>query len=71
MEEIFKRLKIFFLFSYLSIFCIFVKILFIFRERGKEGERQRKKHRCERETLIGCLAHASNMGPGLQLSHAP
>ena len=25
--------------------------LFIFREKGREGERERKKHRCEREIL--------------------
>ena len=30
------------------------KILFIFRERGREGE----KHQCERETLISCLSYA-------------
>ena len=32
--------------------------LFIFRERGREGEREGEKHRCERETLIGCFSHA-------------
>ena len=31
--------------------------LFIFRERGREGEREVEKHRCERETLIGHLLH--------------
>ena len=35
----------------------------MFRERGKEGERG-EKHRCERETSIGCLSHASSWGLG-------
>ena len=30
--------------------------LFIFRDRGREGERGGKKHCCERETSIGCLS---------------
>ena len=29
--------------------------LFIFRERGREGEREEEKHQLERETLICCL----------------
>ena len=32
------------------------KDLFIFRVRGREAEREREKHRCERETSIGCLS---------------
>ena len=28
-----------------------------FRERGREGEREGKKHQYESETLIGCLSH--------------
>ena len=28
-----------------------------FRERGKGREREREKHLCERETLIGCLPY--------------
>ena len=46
---------LFFLMS-LSIgypFFFFWKILFIFRERGREGEKQQ----CEIERLIGCLLH--------------
>ena len=36
-----------------------------FRERGREKERDinlREKHRCERETLIGCLPHTLQQG---------
>ena len=29
--------------------------LFIFRERGREGEREGEKHWCERETSVSCL----------------
>ena len=37
----------------------FLKILFIyFREKGKEREREGERHRCERETSIGCLLYA-------------
>ena len=40
-----------------SYFYLFLKILFIyFREKGKEGERERGKHQCERDTLISCLS---------------
>ena len=47
---------------------IFLKIfyLFIFRERGSEGEREVEKHGCARETLIGCFSHTQNLGPDLQ-----
>ena len=38
----------------------------IFREEGREGERKGEKHRCVRETLIGCLSHAPSWGPGPQ-----
>ena len=34
---------------------IFLKVLFIFRERGKEGERKGEKHQCARETSTGRL----------------
>ena len=34
--------------------------LFIFRERGREGERGRERSMC------GCLSHARYWGPGLQ-----
>ena len=32
--------------------------LFIFNERRMEGEREGEKHRCKKETSIGCLSHA-------------
>ena len=38
-------------------FYLFLNILFIFRERGREGEREGEKHQCERETSIGCLLY--------------
>ena len=40
--------------------------LFIFRERGREGEREGEKHWCVRETSIGCLSRAPNQAPGPQ-----
>ena len=36
--------------------------LFIFGERGREGEREGEKYQCERETLTGCLFHAPHPG---------
>ena len=49
-------------------------VLFIFRERGREGERGGEKHRCVRN--IGCLLHTlardlacnPGMGPGWNLT---
>ena len=35
---------------------------YLFRERGREGEREGEKHRCERETYIGCLSYAPQPG---------
>ena len=45
--------------------------LFVFRERGREGEREGEKHQCVRETSISCLFYAPNQGPGLQPRHVP
>ena len=47
--------------------------LFIFRERGREGEREGEKHQCARETLIGCSLHALSQRPAEypQLRHVP
>ena len=42
---------------------------FIFRERGREGEREGEKHQWVRETLIGCLLHDPRWGPGPQPWH--
>ena len=39
--------------------CVYIDIwfyIFIFREGGREGERDGEKHLCERETLVGCLS---------------
>ena len=44
----------------------FFKILFIFRQRGREGEREGEKHQCVVAT------HAPpNWGPGLKPKHVP
>ena len=45
-------------------------------ERGegkeeREREREREKHRHARGTLIGCLSHTPNWGPGPQPRHFP
>ena len=45
--------------------------LFIFRERGKEREREGEKHWCVRETFIGCLSNAPSWAPGPQPRHVP
>ena len=45
--------------------------LFIFREMGRQGEREGEKHWCARDTSISCLSHAPNWGPGLQPRHIP
>ena len=38
--------------------------LFNFRGKGREGEREVKKHQCVRETsMCGCLSRAPNWGP--------
>ena len=52
-----------------NIFLFFSKLiiyLFIFRERGKEGEGQGEKHSCARETWMDCLSHDPNWGHGLK-----
>ena len=41
--------------------------LFIYRSRGRKGEREGETHWCERETLIGCLLYALSQG----LTHSP
>ena len=45
----------------LSIHLI-LKILFIFRERGREEKREGEKHRCGRETLMVCLSVRLQLG---------
>ena len=65
---------------YFFFFCKkkFLKILFIFGERGREGEIKGKKHPCERETFIWerkidqlPLKHTPNWGLNLQPRHVP
>ena len=46
--------------------CFFIKD-FIFTERREKEE----KHRCVRETPIGCLSYAPNQGPGWQPGMCP
>ena len=43
--------------------------LFIFGEKGKEGEKEGEKHRCAGETSVRCLLHVPSWGPGPQLRH--
>ena len=45
--------------------------LFIFRERGREGEIEGEKHQCVRDTLIDYLSLTPNWGPGLQSRCVP
>ena len=62
----FLHIKVFFPADFILLF-----ILFIFRERGREGEREGEKHPCVRDTPISCLSHAPNWGPGLSPRHVP
>ena len=48
-----------------NLFLFFFKILFIFREMVREGEREGEKHQWARDTSIGCPSQL-NWGPGLQ-----
>ena len=40
------------------------KDYYLFRETGREGEREGEKDQCVRETSIGCLLHAPKWGLG-------
>ena len=63
-DEFFFFLKIFY-------YCFFLRFyLFIFRE-GKGGRKRGRETPCTRDTLIGCLLHTPNRGPGLQPRHVP
>ena len=60
------------MYVWFSLHFIYLKSLFIyFREKGREGEREGKKHQCARETSIGCLSHTPSQGPGPQPRHVP
>ena len=37
----------------LGLLVVHYSLKFIFRERGREGEREGEKHQCARETFIG------------------
>ena len=53
--------------SMVSGFVFFLRFyLFVFRERGGEGEREREKHQC----VVGSLTPSTG-GPGLQPRHVP
>ena len=45
-----------------KIIDLFFKIVFIFRETGREGEREGEKHLGERETSISCFLYAPQPG---------
>ena len=39
-----------------------VLLFYFFRERRREGEREREKHECVRKTSIGCFSYAPHLG---------
>ena len=51
---------------YVYVFFIFFKILFIFRERGREGERKGEKHQC---VVASCAPLTWDLAP--QPRHVP
>ena len=54
--------------------CIFQKILFIFRERGRNGEREEEKHQCvvaSHMAPTGDLAHNPGMCPDRESNRQP
>ena len=52
----FSHIFFYILFNFLKIFIP------DFRERGRKGKREGKKHPCEREALIGCLSYTPWLG---------
>ena len=53
---------------------MFLKILFIFRERRKEGEREGEEHQCvlaSCEPPTGALAHIPGMCPDWEKNQRP
>ena len=53
------------------LYLFFLDSIYLFLETGREEEREEEKHQCGRETLVGCLSHAPNWGPGPQPRHVP
>ena len=51
--------------SVFSFILFLIFLTFDFRERGRRGEREGEKHRCERETSIVCLLYVPQTGPEL------
>ena len=53
--------------------CLFAfkDFVYLFLERGREEEREGKKHWCVRYTSIGCPLHTPNPRPGPQPRHVP
>ena len=45
--------------------------IYLFLDRGREGEREGEKHWCARDTSTSCLSHGPNWGPGWQPRHMP
>ena len=51
---------------YVNVFLFFLKVLFIFRERGREGDREGEKHQCvvvSHAPPTGDLSHNLGMCP--------
>ena len=53
----------------LNFLNFFKDYLFIFRERRRKGKREGVKHRCMRDTSVGCPSHTLNWIPGPQPRH--
>ena len=52
-------------FHIVLLFLSFFEKDFIYLFLEREREREGKKHRCAKETSIGCLLHTPNLGPSL------
>ena len=74
----FEEIHLFFCVEIYTDFTTFSKadglhclIIFILRERGREGEREGETHRCEMETLIIVSRVPRSGGPGPQPRRVP
>ena len=55
-----------------SIYLTFLKdFIYLLLKRGGRREKKSEKHQCMRGTLISCLSHTPNWGPGPQPRHVP